>query len=140
MTEISDINDAFNSHKGRMGEDLCDVNWVQWLEFVHVKGSLAVREFMSPNSKLGVSDQLFRTFMTMLKLITENNPSRRTPHPAKQKHNGFTEPPTESSKLKFPTGKTQNGEPEHVQVSDEALHRYREAMFILTQKDRPMPR
>ena len=77
----------------------------------------------------------------MLKLTNENNPAFREPRPSKRKSNGFTEPPEDAAKLLvFQTGKRKSGEEEVLAVSDQALHRHRQAMYILTQKDRPIPR
>ena len=76
----------------------------------------------------------------MLKILTEGTPLR-APSSSKQGKNGFTETPADiSRKLSLPTGnKGEDGTDEFVSVSDEALHRYRQAMYILTQKDRPIP-
>ncbi|KAF8622067.1 hypothetical protein AX15_007217 [Amanita polypyramis BW_CC] len=76
----------------------------------------------------------------MLKLLSENTIPRE-PSPSKQGENGFAEAPGDFSKLLvFPTGeKKEDGSDELVSVSDEALHRYRQAMYVLTQKDRPIP-
>jgi len=65
----------------------------------------------------------------------------RVPSPSKRGMNGFTETPVDASRvLLLPTGdKGDDGDDEVIAVSDEALHRYRQAMYILTQKDRPMP-
>lgn len=63
----------------------------------------------------------------------------RDPSPSKRGMNGFTETPVDARML-LPTGdKGEDGNDEVVAVSDEALHRYRQAMYILTQKDRPIP-
>jgi hypothetical protein len=79
----------------------------------------------------------------MLKLLIEGTAAAapRTHPPSKQGTNGFTETPADTSKeLSLPTGNNrEDGTDELVSVSDEALHRYRQAMYILTQKDRPIP-
>lgn len=76
----------------------------------------------------------------MLKILAEGTPLR-IPSPSKQGKNGFTETPADTSReLSLPTGnKREDGTDELVSVSEEALHRYRQAMYILTQKDRPIP-
>ncbi len=77
----------------------------------------------------------------MLKLYPGENIALRNPSPSKMGMNGFIETPVDASRvLLLPTGdKGEDGNDEVVAVSDEALHRYRQAMYILTQKDRPIP-
>ncbi|KAK2466022.1 hypothetical protein APHAL10511_001664 [Amanita phalloides] len=76
----------------------------------------------------------------MLKLLNDNA-RLRDPGPSGQGKNGFAEAPKDPTRpLLLPTGhKGEDGESEVVSISDDALHRYRQAMHILTQKDRPIP-
>jgi hypothetical protein len=76
----------------------------------------------------------------MLKILSEGTPLR-APSPSKQGKNGFTETPVDTSReLSLPTGnKGVDGTDEFVSVSEESLHRHRQAMYILTQKDHPIP-
>jgi hypothetical protein len=77
----------------------------------------------------------------MLKLFISEGTAPRNPSPSKKGMNGFTETPVDSSKmLLLPTSdKGEDGDDEVIAVSDEALHRHRQAMYILTQTDRPIP-
>ncbi|PFH53217.1 hypothetical protein AMATHDRAFT_1297 [Amanita thiersii Skay4041] len=75
----------------------------------------------------------------MLKSLLDENHSKNPRQPASRYsgRNGFKEPPSNPEPLLF--ANSFNSNTAVLRVSDQALHRHRQAMFILTQKDRPIP-